>query len=338
MRTLFRCALAALVAAAVFSTAACTSSEPPVQITPKTSAPAEPAPTGKWLSGASGNGVTGGQFAEWRGRPVDIAGTWSDDDTNSLHFWQLQKGGDYASWDKPLDIAVGAIDKGESWADAAEGDYDARWTQSLTTLKSLRSGTTATTYIRFAHEMNGNWYPWQVNAGNYRDFMTAWKRYRAIQQAVFPESKLVFSVNRESVGTGMDWTKYFPGKEYVDVLSVDYYNGPPGVFTANDWNRSLQGVDQWGGPKGLAQHAAFAQREGLPLAISEWSGDSSAGDSPAFVTGLLDYVKAHSGTAPGQILYEILFDVPQNDGRFVLYSTGTVKMPKSSAAYKKFFD
>jgi hypothetical protein len=60
--------------------------------------------------------------------------------------------------------------------------------------------------------MNGNWYAWSVNSGNATAFMSSWRRYRALQQEIFPQSKLVFSVNRESVGNGIDWRKTFPAR------------------------------------------------------------------------------------------------------------------------------
>jgi hypothetical protein len=281
--------------------------------------------------------VPGGQFADWRGRDVQIAGTWSDTDDNAQHFWQLQPGGDYAGWSKPLDIAVGAIGEGQTWAEAAAGAYDSEWASSLRTLAGLRGSTTAATYIRFAHEMNGDWYPWRVDSGNYRDFITAWKRYRALQKSIFPTAELVFSLNRQSVDTRMDWRKFFPGREYVDLVSVDYYNQTPYVATAAQWKRSLDLVDQWGAPNGLNQFLAYARSKGLPLAISEWSGNAELGDSPAFVKGLLAFVQSHSGSGPGLIEYEILFDVPQDDDKFVLYSPSGVRMPKSSDAYRNFF-
>ena len=92
-------------------------------------------------------------------------------------------------------------------------------------------------YIRFAHEMNGYWFSWNVNKNNYQDFMTSWKRYRALQQEIFPQAQLVFSVNKESNGADMDWTKFFPGKQYVDVLSVDYYNNWPYASTLSQFQQ-----------------------------------------------------------------------------------------------------
>lgn len=340
MRKHARSAIAAFASVLLLSLAACTSTDgkavPDGSATGQADEPA-PASTGQWLSGASGNGVPRGELGQWRGRDLDIAGTWSDTDDNAQHFYQLQSGGDYSSWRKPLDMAVGGLREGQSWSEAATGAYDAEWASSLTKLRQLRSTTTATTYIRFAHEMNGDWYPWKVNRDNYRDFITSWKRYRSLQERFFPAAKLVFSLNRQSVGTAMDWRRFFPGTEYVDLLSVDYYNQFPAISTEAQWTRSLSLVDQWGAPNGLEKFRAYAQSRGLPLAISEWSGNALFGDSPAFVTGFLDYVKSHAGTSAGEVPYEILFGVPQDEGKFVLYGQG-LRMPESSAAYRKFFE
>ncbi len=124
--------------------------------------------------------------------------------------------------------------------------------------------------------MNGSWEPWAVNTNNDQDFTTAWKRYRNIQKDVFPKAKLVFSVNRNSVGLGMDWRKIFPSKDNVDVMSVDYCNNPVGpVCSQSDWDASMSQTDEYGVPIGLEQHRKFADSVGLPLAISEWSGNAA---------------------------------------------------------------
>ena len=301
---------------------------------PTPTAPA-PAPAATWLSGASGTGTADDSFGTWRGTSEQITGTWSDNDANMVQFWPMQSGGLLANWTKPIDVAVGAFDSGESWAAGATGAYDSRWITSLKKLASLRTGR-GTTYIRFAHEMNGNWYPWSVNTTNYVAFDTAWKRFRALQRTYFPAAKLVFSVNRESVGTGMDWRTFFPGSAFVDVMSVDYYNQYPYVGTATDWNNSVSAVDAYKAPKGIAQHLAFAKSVGLPLAVSEWANMSITGDSPVFVTQMHDFFAAHAGTGPGGLMYDIYFNVDQNAGTFMVYGS-TAKMPLSAAQYRTDF-
>ena len=304
--------------------------------TSSAAAPAVPAPTaGTWLSGAAGAGVTTGEFAAWRGSPVTISSTWADNNTAQTELWQLQPGGAFASWDQPLDVAIGAISDQETWKAAAAGAYDARWRTSLTNMRNFWGERPGTLYIRFAHEMNSNWYPWSVDASEAADFVASWKRFRALQQEVFPASELVFNVNRESVGNGIDWRKTFPGAQYVDVMSVDYYNQYPYVATAADWQASLRATDQYGAPKGLQTHLDFARSVGLPLAVSEWNGKAREGDSPAFISGMRDFFAANAGAGAGQLLYEVLFNIEMNDGDYILY--GATKMPASAARYRDDF-
>lgn len=288
-----------------------------------------------WLSGASGAGVPDGSFAAWRGADLGIAGTWADDNTGMVKLPQLRPGGEYAAWNKPLDIAIGAIAADETWAAAAEGAYDQRWRASLTNLRMLWGSRTAPLYIRFAHESNGNWYPWSVDADNYKDFIAAWKRFRALQLETFPSAKLVFCLTRQSVHNGIDWRKTFPGARYVDVLAVDYYNDPA-VTNADQWKTSMLATDSHGAPLGIERYRQFASSVGLPFAVPEWSGNAKTGDQPAFIQGMHDFFAAHAGTGPGELLYEILFNVVnQSDAQFSLY--GSTRMPQSAYLYQKLW-
>ncbi|MPQ97950.1 hypothetical protein GB931_08440 [Modestobacter sp. I12A-02628] len=276
-----------------------------------------------------------GAYGNWRGRPVEIAGTWNDNNQAMLGLWALRPSGDLGNWDKPLDIAVGAIGTGETWQAAAGGAYDARWRESLTSLKKLWSGRSGTWYLRFAHEMNGNWYAWSVNSGNAAAFTKAWNRYRALQQEIFPESKLVFNVNRETVGNNADWRKYWPGKENVDVFGVDYYNAYPYVATKQDWAASMKLTDGVGAPKGLQGHLDFARSQGLPMSISEWSGTAANGDNVAFMQGMYEFLQANGGSGAGQVLYEILFNVNVHNNSYRVFN-GTA-MPKAAEAYRSLW-
>lgn len=310
---------------------------------PPSKAPAVPQPVaateppaaarqGTWLSGASGTGVADGSMAAWRGRPMEIAGSWSDNNQDMLYLWQLQPGAEFGSWNLPMDVAIGAIGAGETWAQAAQGAYDARWRQSLTKARDLWAHRPGTLFIRFAHEMNGNWYPWSVEAGEAGDFITAWKRFHDLQEQIYPAAQLVFCVNRESIGTGIDWRQTFPGAAYVDVMGVDYYNQYPYVSDAAGWAASLDDRDQYGSPKGLEAHLAFARENGLPLAVPEWSAKASQGDSPAFVRGMYEFFRAHQGSGSGQLLYEIQFNVDMHGDDYRLFGGG--KLPTSAAMYR----
>lgn len=291
-------------------------------------------PVGGWFSGASGPGVVDGEFADWRGRPVTIAGTWSDNNADMTELWQLQPDFEYADWRGPMDLAIGAIGEGETWAEAADGAYDDRWKETLTQARDLWQGRWGTLYLRFAHEMNGNWYPWAVTASDRANFVAAWQRFRNLQQSIMPQAQLVFCLNRESIGTGFDWRQSFPGAQYVDVLGVDYYNQYPYVATEDDWRESMDGTDEWGAPTGLEGYLEFARSVGLPLAVPEWSGVAEQGDSPVFVEQMYGFFSEHAGQGAGDLLYEILFNVDSADSDSNFALSGRTRMPQSAEAYR----
>lgn len=307
---------------------------PSTSSSPSTSTTAPPAATtGDWLSGVSGAGDTDGSFGTWRGTPVEIVGTWADaDDANQRNVYTVTSGS--GRFSGPIDIGVGAIVRGETWAQAAQGAYDARWRQSLTTMAKARAGK-GTTFIRFAHEMNGNWYPWAVNAGNVEDFKKAWARYRAIQREVFPSAKLVFSVNRESVGNGIDWRKTVPPASQIDVMGVDYYDQNPAATTKAAWDSAVNATDSYGAPKGLEAHRRFALSLGLPLSINEWGDKREQGDGTVYVDQMGAFFKANGGTGPGNVLYEVYFNVPGYDGNYQIYPT--TQIPQAAARYRDVF-
>lgn len=285
-----------------------------------------------WLSGASGDGAADGALGEWRGDPVDIVGTWADQGDNQTQLYSIAPGGEVADFDGPIDIAPGGLLDGETWAAAADGAYDDRWRESLTRMAELRAGK-GTTYIRPFHEFNlGGAYPWAVTPDQASDFTTAWKRYRAIQQEVFPQAKLVYGVNVTSSGTDLDWRSTWPGPGQADVLGVDSYNGWPTITSAADFDKQLDARGEGGIPVGLNAYREQAEQWGVPLAVPEWSGRAEMGDESAYVTGMVDWFAANAGDGPGQLVYEILFNAPQDEGNFQLFSDDT-RMPASAQAY-----
>ena len=310
---------------------------------PSASAPAPaPSPTtsnGTWLSGASGDGAANGTFGNWRGTKSTIGGTWNDTYDGQINQYAVQPGFEWGAWQGDLDVAVGAIftARGETWAAAANGAYDARWRAALGKLKSGWGARTGTLHIRFAHEFNGDWIPWKVRGTDAADFVATWKRFRALQKEILPRHLLVWCPNDgTSSSLGLDVRKAFPGAAYVDEMGVDSYNNWPWVNTSTDFAAKILRVDSYGAPVGLERHRQFAASHGLPLAIPEWSNASDVGDAPNYITEFYNWVKKNAGTGPGQISYEILFNVGGfGGGVYQLYPA--TKMPQSAARYAATF-
>ncbi|MGQ7298048.1 hypothetical protein [Quadrisphaera sp. KR29] len=284
-----------------------------------------------WLSGASGDGAADGALGEWRGSPVEIVGTWADQGDNQTRLYSIAPGGEVADFDGAIDIAPGGLLNGETWAAAADGAYEDRWRESLTRMAELRDGK-GTTYIRPFHEFNLGGWDWSVTPADAEDFKAAWARYRAIQQDVFPDAQLVYGVNVTSSGTDLDWRTTWPGDGQADVLGVDTYNGWPTITSEADFEAQLDARGDDGIPIGLNAYSEQAEQWDVPLAVPEWSGRAEMGDEPAYVEGMVDWFAEHAGDGPGQLTYEILFNAPQDDGNFQLYTEDS-RMPESARAY-----
>ncbi len=86
-------------------------------------------------------------------------------------------------------------------------------------------------FLRFAHEMNGNWYPWDGfhngEAAGAEKYKRAWATIYNVREELKAENvKLVWCPNNTDQPSA-SWNiarAYFPGDRYVDWIGVDGYN------------------------------------------------------------------------------------------------------------------
>lgn len=310
------------------STTTPSTTTPPTTTAPTTGTPS----TGgrAWLSGGSGAGMGDGSFGAWRGSPTPIATTWSDTDfDNASHAYQFYPGQDYQNWTGSIDWSPGAL-WGASWSTAASGALDDKW---IAMMKNARSTWTSksrgTFYIRFAHEMNGNWFQHSVRASEINDFKTAWQRMARIKQTYFPEAKLVFNTNANTVQSPYyDWRQLWPGDAYVDVYATDFYS--------QHWKFPM--FDGTGAPLQLEAHRQFAAAHGKPFAVPEWGINmESGGDQPAYIQFMYDFFSRNGGTGGGKLLYECYFNYLYANNQYSLFPSNRTRAPQSAALYQKLF-
>jgi mannan endo-1,4-beta-mannosidase len=193
-------------------------------------------------------------------------------------------------------------------ARAARGDYDAylnAWADRLKAFVSGPDGRLGTAddrrvYIRLAHEMNGNWYPWSAPAGGTSaSYVTTWQRVRAIFSTRGFDARSVqwiWAVNHEDVGN-LRAEDYYPGHEYVDWIGIDGYNWG----SSQSWS-SWRTPDQVFGPM-IARLRAISSTK--PLAITETAastampGKVDVAAKSQWITQLFDYT---TGTAGARML------------------------------------
>jgi hypothetical protein len=320
-------------------------------VVPTADSPTASAPGGsavrRWYSGGSSDLAANGKFGKWRGEPLTFAGTWDNGNEEMVALKSIC-GGDFSHWNKPLDIAIGAIDdrKGESWARAAQGAYDARWRRSLQRMKSCwGSRDPGKLYIRFAHEFNLKDMAWKVKGGQEADFVRALRRFSDLRYDIIPKAKIVLCPSDgTSANQGIDLLKVWPGKDahgrqVIDVYGVDSYNS---WVVARDTQEFVDKLNrkQNGQPLGLELHRQLAQMWGVPFAVCEWSGNGDpkdeghGADLPIYYTLMNEWFRQNAGDPehpkPGQLLYEIQFNYQP---RFMLLPTKV--QPKSAAEYRR---
>jgi len=139
-------------------------------------------------------------------------------------------------------------------------------------------------YLRFAHEMNGDWNSWSpgVNGNTTAQYISAWRRVHDIfGQEGATNVRWVWSPNVESDGS-VPFNKVYPGDAYVDWLGIDGYNWG----TTQSWS-SWTGLAAVFGPS----YDKLAAMTHKPMMIAETASAESGGDKAAWIKkGLLEDV------------------------------------------------
>lgn len=151
----------------------------------------------------------------------------------------------------------------------AAGDFDAhitQWGQALTAWGYP-------VQLRFAHEMNGNWYPWAegVNGNQTGDYVNAWRHVHDVVAAT------------GAGNVSWVWSPNVPYYGSTDLAGLLYNWG-----TSASWSGWISPQDLFA--PGIAQLRALAP--GVPILISETASSEAGGDKAAWNTALVSYLAA----------------------------------------------
>jgi mannan endo-1,4-beta-mannosidase len=132
-----------------------------------------------------------------------------------------------------------------SVAKIGEGFYDNYLFQYADAVKKFG----APVVISFAHEMNGNWYPWgppKYGGGggdtSPASFVAAWRQIHAAFQAVGAKN-VIWLWDPNIVYTySPPLSEYYPGNAYVDWVGVDGYFRLPGETFQSVFGATLQEI------------------------------------------------------------------------------------------------
>jgi mannan endo-1,4-beta-mannosidase len=133
------------------------------------------------------------------------------------------------SWEpwKPVPAALGAEAQarqqpGFTNADVASGSRDGYITRFARSVAAFRG----IVYMRYAHEMNGFWYPWSAGA---RAYVRAWRHLvRIFRREGAANARFVWSANPNLYESQAEWLanlrRYWPGRRWVDVVGSTVIN------------------------------------------------------------------------------------------------------------------
>jgi beta-mannanase len=140
-------------------------------------------------------------------------------------------------------------------------------------------------YLRFAHEMNGTWYPWAVGVGGTAsEYIAAFRHVHDLfERAGATQVRFIYSPNVVLHNDSWRLTESYPGKAYVDVIGVDGYNFGNDARCGGRWQtpqevfgNTLQVIANLSSPR--------------PVWITETGTANTGGDPSAWVLDLFTYL------------------------------------------------
>ncbi len=179
--------------------------------------------------------------------------------------------------------------------------------------------------IRFAHEMNGNWYPWaeQANGNRPGDYVAAWRHVHDLFTAEGARNVLwVWSPNIGYPGS-TPLRELWPGDGYVDWLGLVGYDASPTPGPAPTFDRVF-------GPT-LAELRALAP---LPVVITETAGTEASGHKPEWERQFFAGLRAHPeviGFVWFQVVKEADWRYTSSPGALAAFREGVAALPGPGA-------
>jgi len=137
-------------------------------------------------------------------------------------------------------------------------------------------------FLRFAHEMNGNWYPWgNIQPNSQAKYIVTWRYIHNIFEEEGADNVTwVWAPNStDANGDVESLLNFYPGTDYVDWVG----------FSAFNWGTASQ-YSSWKPFKSMIDHPyAVLVELNKPIMISETSSVSVGGNKAEWFTNALEY-------------------------------------------------
>jgi hypothetical protein len=144
--------------------------------------------------------------------------------------------------------------------------------------------------IRFAHEMNGNWFPWseEQNGNSRGEYVQAWRHVHDRFTALGADNVIwIWSPNVVTARPSVRLAPLYPGDAYVDWLGiVGYYRR---VYYDEQGNEKPPTFDNTYGST-LEELRQVAQK---PVVLTEVGATEIGGNKPAWISSLFEGMRAN---------------------------------------------
>lgn len=178
-----------------------------------------------------------------------------------------------------------------------------KWDKYIDSWANGARGFGSELHIRFAHEFNGNWYPWSVpaNRKNAKLYIAAFRHvHDRFTRAGADNVRWIWCMNAESVPNELwnDPLRAYPGDNYVDIISIDGYNF--GKALANSRWQSFREIY-------IQPYAKVLSRPNLrrkPLMIGEIGCATVGGDKARWIADMDKQLRGDFRRFSGVVWFE----------------------------------
>lgn len=285
-----------------------------------------------WASGAHyGNeSPTYRKFADFRGRPLDIAALYTDRNTwlgLVSPQWQIDVFEGYAvRWvlSQPLYPLQPA---GLNNKECAAGKYDSEWSKLGTFLAERGRGDAI---LRLGWGANDPGHDWHADADP-SDFINCFRHIVRAVRSTNPRVLFDFSFDPVQTAIPQSGNPYdlYPGDDYVDIIGMDLFDRLPAVRTDTEWQAKCDA------PLGLCTLIKFVREHKKRFAVGEWGvsscGANAGGDNPFFVEKMVQTFRENADV----LAYEAYFDDPSEEVCSSIFDGGVA--PNASATYRRLY-
>ncbi len=172
------------------------------------------------------------------------------------------------------------------------GSYDEYINAFALRLKNIKEDV----FLRFAHEANGNWYPWSADKLGNDAYVAIFRHIKDIfDKEGVDNVKWVFSINWENVPKANDYKLFYPGADYVDYIGIDGYNWG----NAKNWSKWLSFQEIFSNA-----YSETTKFYGKPVIISEFSSTSTGGDKAKWIKDAMLSIKK-MGRIRGFVIFNL---------------------------------